>query len=189
MEDDKVLIEGTLSGDVECFGVLYTRYSGKIAWMIFKITRDEDMVHDLSQDTFMRAFIGLRNFDYRSSFYTWLTRIAINVSLNYVHCRDKGKYLILDEGIRDLITEDVFANGRSYDPELRYVRGEKNKHIQDAINLLPEDLGRTFLMRLEGMSQEEIAGKLGINVGTVKSRIFNAKQEMKRILSREVENG
>lgn len=184
-DTDDLLISRTLKGEKDSFEILVVRYQKRIFNIIYRVIREEAAVPDLAQDVFLKAYRGLGKFDFRSSFYTWLVRIAINTSLNHVSSRGRapittGEDIDLTVGKYDA---SDYPERPPANPEQEVMRGEQSRTIQVAINSLPEDLRLAITLReIEGLSYEEIAEVMGCPIGTVRSRIHRARSELKEKL-------
>lgn len=173
---DLKLIEGAKSGDTHAFDLIVTRYQARIMKIIARYVKDPSEVLDVSQEVFIKAFRALSKFRAESSFYTWLYRIAINTSKNYII--SQGRRLPnFDLHIVDM--ERFLARNmpREYGtPERLMMRDEIEHMVYDTIDHLPKDLRVAITLReMEGLSYEEIAAVMSCPVGTVRSRIFRAR--------------
>lgn len=179
-KSDEVLVEETRKGNKKSFELLIIKYEKQIFSVIFQLTKDREVVAELAQDTFLKAFRAIDSFRGKSSFYTWLRRIAINNSLNYLSAREYTS--------RDTESEDIHLK-RSPDekfgtPEQNVLASEMSLMVRTALDSLPERLRTILIMReFEDMSYEEIAELLKCPVGTVRSRLFHARSLLKEKLS------
>ncbi len=180
-EDDDLLIRKTLKGEKDSFEILVLRYQKRIFNIIYRVTREESIVADLAQESFLKAYRGLDKFDFKASFYTWLVRIAINTSLNHVSSRQRNPLAGTEELDSYVGTSAQFseAGARSSNPEHEVLRNEQAASIRQAIDSLAEDLRVSIMLReVEGLSYEEIAEVMECPVGTVRSRIHGARKEL-----------
>ncbi len=178
---DAPLIERVKQGDVRAFEMLVVKYQRRIERLIGRMVRDVDLVPDIAQETFIRAYRAIPQFRGESAFYTWLYRIAVNTA---------KKFLV--ELKRDpVVTESALAS-RDDDDETSRVENElsdgetpdavlASKEIAAAVNSAIEDLSEDLrqaitLREIEGLSYEEIAGLMNCPIGTVRSRIFRARE-------------
>ena len=184
-EDDELLIRKTLKGEKDSFEILVLRYQKRIFNIIYRVTREESIVADLAQESFLKAYRGLDKFDFKASFYTWLVRIAINTSLNHVSSRQRNPLAGTEELDSYVGTSAQFseAGARSSNPEHEVLRNEQAASIRQAIDSLAEDLRVSIMLReVEGLSYEEIAEVMECPVGTVRSRIHRARKELQEKL-------
>ena len=180
-EDDDLLIRKTLKGEKDSFEILVLRYQKRIFNIIYRVTREESIVADLAQESFLKAYRGLDKFDFKASFYTWLVRIAINTSLNHVSSRQRNPLAGTEELDSYVGTSAQFseAGARSSNPEHEVLRNEQAASIRQAIDSLAEDLRVSIMLReVVGLSYEEIAEEMECPVGTVRSRIHGARKEL-----------
>lgn len=176
LQIDLKLIEAIKRGDSHAFDLLMQRYQSRVAKIVGRYVRDPAEVLDVSQEVFIKAYRALRKFRGDSSFYTWLYRIAINTSKNYVISQGR-KIPILDLQIPDM---ERFLNRNAprenSTPERLLMRDEMEHVVYDAIDHLPNDLKKAITLReIEGLSYEQIADIMHCPVGTVRSRIFRAR--------------
>ncbi len=180
-KSDDYLVRKSQEGDARSFEMLVIKYQQRIFNVIFRIVRNRDVVEDLAQDSFINAFRSIKGFRGGSSFYTWLYRIASNVSLNYLAKNKRAVFV--DETVLD--TADVAERTASADvsPERRTSSNETASAISKAIESLPEEIKKAVILReYEGLSYEEIAELMDCPVGTVRSRIFRGRGILKSAL-------
>jgi RNA polymerase sigma-70 factor, ECF subfamily len=172
------------NGDNSAFGALVQKYQDRIYTLCRYMLENQDDADDAAQDTFVKAFQGLKGFTPTSSFYTWLYRIAVNTCLDY-----KRKFslhsLFFSAGNEDHI--DRFPS-HAPSPESAYAAKQSMYAVQTALNNLSKKLRVVIVLKeLEGLSYEEIAEVLDVSVGTVKSRISRAREELKKIMKKFTE--
>lgn len=178
---DDVLVARAKQGDNRAFDLLVLRHQQKIVSLITRIIHDPHEALDISQEVFLKAYQGLAKFRGDSAFYTWLHRIAINTA----------KSALITQNRRPPKTDlDIeFAETQSYgeklhdyaDPEHELLSEEIATTIKSALEALPEDLRNTIIMReLEGKSYDEIAKAMSCPIGTVRSRIFRARDAIEK---------
>lgn len=175
---DQELVRRVQKGDKRAYDLLVLKYQHKIAKLISRYIRDPDEVQDVAQEAFIKAYRALANFRGESAFYTWLYRIAINTAKNHLMAqgrRPPGSDVELEDA---LITEEGAAALSDVDtPEGLALTDEIERVILAAIEALPEELRTAITLReLEGLSYEEIAEAMSCPVGTVRSRIFRARE-------------
>lgn len=182
-----LFIERLRKGDAKAFDSLVNRYAPEVYSLLLRITEDSEEASDLTQETFLRALKSIKKFRGDSELKTWLFRIAINQSKNRFRWwkrRKREKTVSLDAPVGESDTpmsetvETHFAN-----PEQKTLQNEREKFLFEALNEL-QDIYRdaVILCDIEGLSYEEIAGVLDINIGTVKSRIARGRLELRKKL-------
>ncbi len=180
---DKDLVDRARRGDKRAFDLLVLKYQQKVASLVSRYIRDPSETLDVTQEVFIKAYRALKNFRGDSAFYTWLYRIAINTSKNF----------LVSQGRRppgdDLDAEtaeqlDVGVRLKEYaTPEHQLLTDEIASTVKQAVDELPEDLRTAITLReLEGMSYEEIAEAMSCPIGTVRSRIFRARDAIDKRL-------
>jgi RNA polymerase sigma-70 factor (ECF subfamily) len=180
-DSDMLLVERTLAGDQKAFGLLVTKYQRRIQRLIGRMVRDAELVEDIAQETFIRAYRALPNFRGEAQFYTWLYRIAVNsAKKTLVELKrdplvfESSRQKVADEDETYRPTEDLSSNET---PEMVLAAKEIAKVVTDSLEHLPEDLRQAITLReIEGLSYEEIAGMMNCPIGTVRSRIFRARE-------------
>lgn len=174
---DQELVRRVQHGDKRAFDVLVRKYQQKIVKLISRYVRDQDEALDVAQETFIKAYRALANFRGDSAFYTWLYRIAINTAKNYLVAQSR-RPPDTDIDAEDAVQFDGDSKLRETDlPEQLVHRDQVERVIFEAIDALPEDLRTAITLReLEGLSYEEIAQAMDCPIGTVRSRIFRARE-------------
>ncbi|HEY5623688.1 MAG TPA: RNA polymerase sigma factor RpoE [Gammaproteobacteria bacterium] len=181
---DLALIKRVQQGDRSAFDLLVIKYQHKIIKLIMRYVRDPSEALDVAQEAFLKAYRAAPSFRGDSAFYTWLYRIAINTAKNHlVAAARRPAYYDLD--LQDPEQYEVFAKLKDLDtPEGLTLSEEIRQTVNKAINDLPEDLRTAILLReIEGMSYEEIAQTMECPVGTVRSRIFRARESIDKRIS------
>lgn len=185
--EDDAFLTALRAGETAAFETLVDRYSGDIYALLYRLTSDPDEASDLTQDTFLRALRSVKGFRGDASLKTWLFRIAINESRNRFRWwkrRRRDVTISLDVAIGDTerTLHDTLAD-RSESPEDSASRREREAKLAEALSEL-KDIYReaVVLCDIEGLSYEETAATLGINLGTVKSRISRGRQELRERL-------
>jgi RNA polymerase sigma-70 factor (ECF subfamily) len=178
---DIQLIEAAKQGDSRAFDVLVMRYQTRVFKIVARFVKDPSEIMDVCQEVFIKAYRALNKFRGDSSFYTWLYRIAINTSKNYII--SQGRRLPdIDLEITDM-ERFVMRNSpkETGTPERLMMRDEIEHAVYDTIEHLPKDLRLAIMLReIEGLSYEEIADIMHCPVGTVRSRIFRARAAIDR---------
>ncbi|HEY4732730.1 MAG TPA: RNA polymerase sigma factor RpoE [Gammaproteobacteria bacterium] len=174
---DQYLVERVQRGDKQAFDILVRKYQHKLVKLILRYVHDPDEVLDVAQEAFLKAYRALPGFRGESAFYTWLYRIAINTAKNHLISQGRrppdddvniedAEQLEVDTGLKDYAT-----------PEHLLAKDQIEATVYEAIDQLPDDLRIAITLReLEGLSYEEIAEAMGCPVGTVRSRIFRARE-------------
>ncbi|WP_027960995.1 RNA polymerase sigma factor RpoE [Halomonas halodenitrificans] len=176
-ETDQQLVERAQKGDTRAFDLLVKKYQHKIIGLIGRYVHDHAEVQDVAQEAFIKAYRALGKFRAESAFYTWMYRIAINTAKNHLVSRGRrppGNDL-------DIVDAEVLdQSGRLSDtetPEAAMARDQLREAIFDAIEALPDDLRTAITLReMDGLSYEDIAHIMECPVGTVRSRIFRARE-------------
>ncbi|HYJ91920.1 MAG TPA: sigma-70 family RNA polymerase sigma factor [Pyrinomonadaceae bacterium] len=181
---DVGFIESLRAGDAEAFDKLITRYSADIYALLFRLTSDNEEAADLTQETFLRAFKAIGGFRGDSDLKTWLYRIAINESRNKFRWwkrRRREKTVSLDDSIGN--SQAVYSETISDvapNPEQETLRRERERILQNALMDLPPIFREPIvLFDIEGLSYDEICKALGLNLGTLKSRLARGRKELK----------
>jgi len=174
---DQMLVERVQRGDKAAFDMLVRKYQHKIIKLISRYVHDSSEALDVAQEAFIKAYRAIPGFRGESAFYTWLYRIAINTAKNFLVAEGRRP---MDHGV-DLQNPDQYdlqARLKDMDtPERLLLTQEIQKTVEGAIEDLPEDLRTAIILReIEGMSYEEIAQAMSCPVGTVRSRIFRARE-------------
>lgn len=176
-ETDQILVERVQKGDKKAFDVLVGKYQHKIISLISRYVSDHSEAMDVAQEAFIKAYRALKRFRGDSAFYTWLYRIAINTAKNHLVAQGR-RPPASDVDAQD--AEQYQVDTRLKDrgsPEHEMLREEIEQTIHQAISDLPEDLRVAITLReMEGMSYEEIATTMDCPIGTVRSRIFRARE-------------
>jgi RNA polymerase sigma-70 factor (ECF subfamily) len=179
---DALLIQRIKNGDVRAFEMLVVKYQRRIERLIGRMVRDVDLVQDIAQETFIRAYRALPQFRGESAFYTWLYRIAVNtakkalVDLKRDPVMTESAFASRDEdGEETSRAENELSDGET--PEGLLATKQIGLAVNSAIDALSEDLRQAITLReIEGLSYDEIANLMGCPIGTVRSRIFRARE-------------
>jgi RNA polymerase sigma-70 factor (ECF subfamily) len=175
---DQQLVERVQRGDKAAFDLLVTKYQRKIFRLLSRMVRDPAEVEDVAQEAFIKAYRALPNFRGDSAFYTWLYRIAINTAKNWLVSQGRRAPTSTESEIEDAETFDDGERLRDLNtPDAMLLTRQVADAVNRAIEELPEDLRTAIVLReLEGLSYEEIAETMNCPIGTVRSRIFRARE-------------
>jgi RNA polymerase sigma-70 factor, ECF subfamily len=178
---DSLLVERAKRGEVSAFEMLVVKYQRRIERLVSRMVRDADLVQDIAQETFIRAYRALPQFRGDSAFYTWLYRIAVNTAKKALVERKRDPLVFesgmvsTDEGEEPSRVENELSDGET--PEAVLASKEIAATVNAAIDALSEDLRQAIVLReIEGLSYEEIADVMNCPIGTVRSRIFRARE-------------
>src|SRR3989338_5333280 len=192
---DAMLVERTVAGDQKAFELLVIKYQRRIQRLIGRMVRDVDLVEDIAQDTFIRAYRALAQFRGEAQFYTWLYRIAVNTA----------KKALMELKRNPTVSENSFRSGQSDEsdetsplenelissetPEAVLAGKEIAQMVNAAMEALPEELRLAITLReIEGLSYEEISEVMNCPIGTVRSRIFRAREAISARIKPLLEN-
>ena len=186
--NDQILVEKVQQGDKKAFDVLVLKYQQKVANIVARYIRDPVESLDVTQEAFIKAYRALPNFRGDSAFYTWLYRIAINTAKNYLVSQSRRPP---GSDVDAESAEQIDSGERLKDrasPESLLLSEEIAITVRNAIQALPDELKTAITLReLEGLSYEEIAEAMDCPIGTVRSRIFRAREaidaQLKPLLS------
>src|SRR6187455_3783394 len=182
-EVDQQLVERAQKGDKHAFELLVMKYQRKLGRLLSRLVRDPAEVEDVAQEAFLKAYRALASFRGDSAFYTWLYRIAINTAKNAL-VSNRRRPVDFDLDLQDPEQYDRHARLKEGDtPEGVLLTEEIRSVVEKAMEQLPEDLRTAIVLReLEGLSYEEIAEAMDCPVGTVRSRIFRAREAIDKKL-------
>lgn len=174
---DQLLVERVQKGDKQAFDLLISKYQHRIVNLVRRYVSDPDEALDVAQESFIKAYRAIKNFRGDSAFYTWLYRIAINTAKNWLVAQKRRPPL---SDIDAVDAEQYDFDSRLKEkgtPENELLREEISRTVFNSISELPEDLRTAIMLReIEGMSYEEIATTMECPIGTVRSRIFRARE-------------
>ncbi len=183
-DNDQQLVARVQQGDKKAFDLLVLKYQNKIISLVGRYIRDPADISDVVQEAFIKAYRALANFRGESAFYTWLYRIAINTAKNYLVSKGRRP----PSSDVDVSEAEYYAGGESLHdldtPENTFFKDELEQIVNKTMSELPEDLRTAISLReLEGMSYEEIADIMACPVGTVRSRIFRAREAIDKAIA------
>jgi RNA polymerase sigma-70 factor (ECF subfamily) len=180
---DQQLVVRVQKGDKSAFDLLVRKYQHRIAKLVSRYVYDRTEVEDVTQEAFIKAFRAIKGFRGESAFYTWLYRIAINTAKNYLVAQGR-RPAIADVETEDAEVSDIGTNLRdATTPERHLLADEIGRTVERVLAALPEDLRTAVTLReIEGLSYEEIAEVMDCPIGTVRSRIFRAREAIDKEL-------
>lgn len=180
---DKVLVRRVQQGEKQAFDLLVRKYQHRLIKLISRYIRDSAEVYDVAQESFLKAYRALPNFRGDSAFYTWLYRIAINTAKNHLVSQSR-RPPDSDVDSSDAEQYEGESDLKEYaTPERMLLKEEIERTVIEAIDELPPDLRTAITLReLEGMTYEEIAQTMDCPIGTVRSRIFRAREAINKRL-------
>jgi RNA polymerase sigma-70 factor (ECF subfamily) len=183
-DSDSMLVQRTLAGEQRAFELLVVRYQRRVERLIGRMVRDSDLVEDIAQETFIRAYRALAQFRGDAQFYTWLYRIAVNTAKKQL-LELKRDPLVYQSQMKTGDDDETSGTERELNagvadtetPEAVLASKEIAEAVNAAMEALPEELRNAITLReIEGLSYEEIAQALDCPIGTVRSRIFRARE-------------
>ena len=188
---DQELVRRVQRGDKQAFGLLVEKYQRKLARLLQRLIRDPAEVEDVTQETFIRAYRALPAFRGESAFYTWLYRIGVNTAKNHLIATGRRVPTTTELGAEDAESRDEGEQLRDINtPDRLLMSKEIAETVNSAIQELPEELRMAIQLReLDGLSYEEIAGIMECPIGTVRSRIFRARDAIAQKLRPLLDTG
>jgi RNA polymerase sigma-70 factor (ECF subfamily) len=177
-EVDQALVERAQRGDKQAFGLLVSKYQRKLVRLLSRLIRDPAEVEDVAQEAFIKAYRALPSFRGDSAFYTWLYRIGVNTAKNYLVSQGRRAPTSTDVGSEEAETFEDGEQLRDINtPEHILLSKQIGETVNSAMEALPEELRTAIMLReIEGLSYEEIATIMDCPIGTVRSRIFRARE-------------
>ncbi|TAK92132.1 MAG: RNA polymerase sigma factor RpoE [Burkholderiaceae bacterium] len=178
---DQVLVERVQRGDQKAFALLVSKYQRKIERLVSRMVRDPDEIADITQEAFIKAYRALPKFRGDSAFYTWLYRIAINCAKNFLAGQGRRPRTYSGQNAQNPDGNETFEDDENLSdintPESVLMSKQIAETVNRAVEDLPEDLRTAVVLReIEGLSYEEIAQAMQCPIGTVRSRIFRARE-------------
>ncbi len=179
-DSDRILIERVQAGEVAAFDVLVRKYRERLYGIIYNLTANREDAADLTQEAFIKAFTSIHRFKGHSAFFTWLYRIGVNTALSHLKRNRFRRFFSLEniqeEGSNAQVIETLAARHKS---ERGALLNELQEKLNDALQKLsPKHRTVVVLFEIEGLSHQEIADVMGCSVGTVRSRLHYAKQQL-----------
>ncbi len=178
---DRELVQETLDGNKAAFGDLVRRYHHKVYGLVYHMTHSREDAEDLTQEAFLRAYRGLKSFGFRSDFYTWLYRIAVNVTLNFLR-RSARRSRVSTEGLPPSLLKASNNDGPGAQAEFRQLY----ERLMEGIQALTPDLRAALVLTVfQGLRYREASEVLGCAEGTVAWRVSEARQQLRRYLNQK----
>jgi RNA polymerase sigma-70 factor (ECF subfamily) len=185
-EAEQMLVAAARHGDEQAFETLFNRYRQKVLRVVLRYTRVREDAEDVVQQSFHKAFMHLCRFEGKSSFSTWLTRIAINEALMFLRSTRAVREVYMDDaGDAERISASLEIPDSRQDPEASYLQRERTRLLLSALKDLRPRMRRALELReLAEFSTEQTAGQMGLSVGAVKARIFHGRRKLRERLRR-----
>ncbi len=179
-DDDYLIVQRVQAGDKLAFNLLVTKYHRRVGRLLTRMVRNQEDIEDVVQETFIKAYRAIGNFRGDSAFYTWIYRIAINTAKNLLVTQGRRPSTLKEANDDDNETfEDNAALSNIDTPESLYQTKQIGEAVNEAMAALPEELRSAIVMReIDGLSYEEIAIAMDCPIGTVRSRIFRARESI-----------
>jgi len=178
---DERLVIASQQGDIKAFEKLVLRYQRQIFSLIYQMTHNIEVVEDIGQDVFIAAFKAIKDFKAKSSFFTWLYRIAINHCKNYLTAYSRSQDI--EQRYQREQNPEEFSENRNRNPQRMLLAKEFVEQMEKAIMSLPEEQRLVLMLcEFEGLSYQEIADVLECPIGTVRSRLSRARTALQEIL-------
>ena len=183
-DEDADLVQRSKEGDTEAFDELVVKYTPKLYGLVYNMTSNHEDTHDLLQDIFAKAYRSLKRFQGKSTFYTWIYSISVNMTLNFLKKRKRRQGMSLDDIDSNIQNDKEFIELTSKSDPIREVGiGELQKRLNEAMQKLSEDHRAVVTMYdIQGMPHKEISKVLGVSEGTVRSRLFYAHRQLQNFL-------
>lgn len=175
---DQILVECVQNGDKQAFSLLVLKYQRRLMRLVLFFVKDHAEAEDIVQETFIKAYRALANFRGDSAFYTWLYRIGVNSAKNHLNAQKRRVPIYADSEMHDpeaMSESDLLKESNT--PDSLLALKQLAEKVNEAMNALPDDLKMAISLReIEGLSYDEIADFMGCPIGTVRSRIFRARE-------------
>lgn len=186
-DEDHELVRAVLDGDATAYRGLVERYQGRIYSVCYGMVRNREDARDLAQEAFVKAFKNLSRFRFGASFYTWLCRIAMNVSIDHLRRQKVRRADEYDDGIASRDSAGVISlTHHKNNPGKDLERKRLHAKILEAMEELPDEQKQVIVLReIEGLAYKEIAEVMGIPEGTVMSRLYYARKKLQKALLEE----
>ena len=178
---DQEIVERIQRGDKQAYALLVDKYQRRVERLVARMVRDADEVDDITQEAFIKAYRALAKFRGDSAFYTWLYRIAVNTAKNYLSARNNRPRSMADSSVQNQDSAETFGEDADLSdintPESILMSKQVAQTVNRVVEELQEELRMAITLReIEGLSYEEIAEAMQCPIGTVRSRIFRARE-------------
>lgn len=184
---DSAIIEKVLDGDASAFEMLILKYQSRLFAISMNVVKNRELAEDITQEAYLKAFQKLDTLKNQEQFFPWIKRIALNIALN--HFEKEKRVMDVENEDDEVSFFENIASGES--PEELTVKEELHRYVRSFVEALPDKLRVVIVLReIEDMSYEEIAEMMNIPLGTVRSRLFNARQIIKdRLINQGLADG
>jgi len=183
VEDDADLVRRSQEGDTNAFSELVKRYHQQIFHTVFGLVGDRDDADDVAQEAFLKAYQAISRFNGESRFYTWMYRVAVNCCLDWLKSRKRKRGISLEREWWEQQDDVIGLVGSPASSDVLVTNRELSETLKAALEVLSPDFRATVVLRyMEGRSHNEIASLLGCSCGTVKSRLFRARMQLREVL-------
>lgn len=189
-EQEYALVDRAVAGDKDAFGILVRHHQSRVYSTIYHMVGNHEDANDLTQDTFIKAYKALKSFKKNSGFFTWLYRIGVNLTINFLNSRKKRRFISFDHSDYDAESDNqIFELISDKTPRKNIDIRELREKLNEAIQQLSEKHRAVVVMHdIQGMSHEEISEILRCSNGTVRSRLFYARQQLQAALNDYLQN-
>lgn len=182
-DDEKALVRRLVGrarkGDRDAYKQLVERYQKRVFGILFGMLRSREDAMELTQDVFIKVYNRIKDFEEKSSFYTWVYRIAFNLAIDFRRREWKKIHTEYDDAVEQQGVDDAVLNRELANPEQSLQSRELGAQIQRALETLPDEQKQVLLLReVEGLSYQEMADSMGCSIGTIMSRLFYARKKM-----------
>ncbi len=187
---DNELVARTKAGEARAFDELVVRYSPRLYGLLYNMTSNHEDTNDLLQEVFAKAYRSIKGFQGKSSFYTWMHSISVNMAINFLKKRNRRMTMSLDDVDNGIVNDPDFIEATSdHDPRHQANLGELQKKLNEAMmKLSHEHRAVVTMFDIQGMPHAEIAKVLKISEGTVRSRLFYAHRQLQNYLQEFITN-
>jgi RNA polymerase sigma-70 factor (ECF subfamily) len=186
-DEEAMLVSAAKNGNANAFEILIRRYQRRVLSVARRFTRNREDAEDIAQQSFQKAFIHLHKFEGKSSFSTWLTRIAINEALMFLRrCRALREISIDNLSLNEETALGLDISDSRPGPESTFLQGERNRVLSEAMDKLTPGIRKAIELRDFGeLSTKEVARVMGLSIEAVKGRVHQGRKKLHRVLKRE----
>ncbi len=184
--EDILLVEDFLSGKTEAFESLFDKYREKVYGIAYRFVRNKEDALEVTQEVFLRVYLGLSKFKTNSKFFTWLYRITVNRAIDFTRSRKTQPVLGMEESALDAVGENPGRRSPPPDPVAQAQEKELEERLMESVDQLSEKHRAVFVLHaIENLSYKQIAEVVGCNIGTVMSRLFYARKKLQELLGQQ----